>query len=103
MSLPEPDERMGSSDIGNVSHVVPTIHEYLRITDPENNFGTHTMEFVTAAASPKGDAAVILGAKGMAMTAYDLFTDYELRKAVNKEFETNLEKYKAAPDFVSGR
>jgi len=103
MNLPEPDERMGSSDIGNVSHVVPTIHEYLRITDPESNFGTHTMEFVSAAASPRGDEAVILGAKGMAMTAYDLFTDYELRNAVDKEFETSLEKYKLTSASVSGR
>lgn len=92
MGLPEPDERMGSSDIGNVSHVVPTVHEYLKITDPENETGTHTKGFVQAAASPRGDAAVILGAKGMAMTACDLFTEPELRAAARREFTSSLDK-----------
>ncbi|MCQ4765311.1 M20 family metallopeptidase [Cloacibacillus evryensis] len=92
MNLPEPDERMGSSDIGNVSHVVPTVHEYLKITDPENETGTHTKGFVQAAASPRGDEAVILGAKGMALTAYDLFTDRGLREAARGEFAASVGK-----------
>ena len=92
MNLPEPDERMGSSDIGNVSHVVPTVHEYLKITDPENETGTHTKGCVQAAASPRGDEAVILGAKGMALTAYDLFTDRELREAARGEFAASVGK-----------
>ena len=61
---------MGSSDMGNVSQVVPAIHPYLAIA-PEEVAG-HSIEFRKAAASPVGHRAMILGAKAMAMTAVDL-------------------------------
>ncbi len=73
----------GSSDIGNVSMIVPTIHEYVAIDD---SAATHSEAFREAAASPRGDEAVLLAAKGMAMTAFDLMTDGALREKVRGEF-----------------
>lgn len=64
------NERMGSSDIGNVSQVVPAIHPYIAIA-PEVIAG-HSNEFREAAASPAGHEAVIHAAKALAMTAVDL-------------------------------
>jgi amidohydrolase len=64
------NERMGSSDIGNVSQVVPTIHPYIAIGPEE--IGGHTAEFREAAASPAGHAALLSSAKALAMTAVDL-------------------------------
>ena len=86
MKLPDPDERMGSSDFGNVSHAVPGIHEYLNIIEPCDTAGTHTEKFAEAAVSETGDSVVLLGAKGMAMTACDIFTDSSLRQEAMAEF-----------------
>ena len=64
------NERMGSSDIGNVSQVIPAIHPYIAIA-PEDIAG-HTNEFRKASASPAGHEGLINAAKAMAMTAVDL-------------------------------
>ena len=68
--LDTPDERMGSSDMGNVSQVVPAIHPYVAI-GPED-MGGHTAEFCAAAGSPAGHEGMIKAAKILAMTAVDL-------------------------------
>ena len=62
---------VGSSDIGNVSMIVPTIHPYLKIADDVSG---HTPEFREAARSPRGYAAMLLAAKGLAMTALDVMS-----------------------------
>ncbi|HYM70758.1 MAG TPA: M20 family metallopeptidase [bacterium] len=60
---------VGSSDIGNVSLVAPTIHPYLSITD---DAAGHTPEFRDASSSERGYAAMLNAAKGLAMTALDV-------------------------------
>jgi amidohydrolase len=67
---PEPDERMGSSDMGNVSQVVPSLHPYVAIVP--DGVGGHTVEFREAAGSPAGHEGMIQAAKLMAMTGLDL-------------------------------
>ncbi|RIE17455.1 amidohydrolase [Candidatus Cryosericum septentrionale] len=84
MNEPDPAMATGSSDIGNVSLLVPSIHEYLWIA-PEGTL-EHTDVFCTAAAGPRADDVVILAAKGLAMTGYDLLTDADLRQRVRAEF-----------------
>jgi amidohydrolase len=83
-----PKERVGSSDVGNVSMVVPTIHDYIAIA-PTDVPG-HTNEFREAAGSPRADEVVLLAAKGLALTGWDLATDEELRVKAQKEFEKNV-------------
>jgi amidohydrolase len=68
--LPLPRERMGSSDMGNVSQVVPALHPYITI-GPEDMMG-HTVEFREASGSPDGHEGMINAAKFLAMTAVDL-------------------------------
>jgi metal-dependent amidase/aminoacylase/carboxypeptidase family protein len=75
---------MGSSDIGNVSQVVPAIHPYLSICD--DSIAGHSKEFAQASASDEGHEAMIKAAKALAMTAIDLFTNSELMKQVREEF-----------------
>jgi amidohydrolase len=70
IELSAPDERMGSSDMGNVSQVVPAIHPYVAIGPEE--MGGHTAEFCQAASSPAGHEGMIKAAKILAMTAVDL-------------------------------
>ncbi|MCL0029594.1 M20 family metallopeptidase [Dehalococcoidia bacterium] len=62
---------IGSSDIGDVSHVVPAIHPYISITEGE--LPGHSPEFAEAACSEKGHRGLVIGAKALAMTAIDLF------------------------------
>ncbi|AQX56224.1 M20 family metallopeptidase [Priestia flexa] len=74
----------GSLDMGNVSQVVPSIHPYIKICN--EYFVCHTHEFREAALSPQGQEALILGAKTMALTGYDLLTKEELLQKVKDEF-----------------
>ena len=86
---PLPGERMGSSDMGNVSQVVPSLHPYVVIADPGT--GGHTPEFAEAAASQRGHEALIRSAKAMAQTAVDLLTQPELMAQVKQEFDEAMD------------
>ena len=66
----EPKERMGSTDMANVTQVVPGLHPSIAIGPEE--MGGHTAEFCQAAGSPAGHEGMIQAAKLMAMTAVDL-------------------------------
>jgi amidohydrolase len=84
---------LGSSDIGNVSLELPTIHEYIAIADDSTT--SHSDRFREAAVSPRGDEAVLLGAKALAMTAWDIFTDEELRKKSIAEYREQVLPFKS--------
>jgi amidohydrolase len=92
VGYPNPKARVGSSDVGNVSMVVPTIHDYISIA-PAGVMG-HTNEFREAAKSARADCVVLLAAKALALTGFDLATDEALRLRVREEFEKN-----AAPNL----
>jgi len=76
---------LGSTDAGNVSHVVPTSHAYIKI-GPDDLIA-HTNEFREAAKSPLGDHALVTGAKALALTGYRLITDKNLLEKVQNEFQ----------------
>jgi amidohydrolase len=76
----------GSTDMGNVSHLVPSIHPMLQIAPPD--VPLHTQEFCRWAASDRADRGVLDGAKAMAMTAIDFLSDPALQEAVRAAFET---------------
>lgn len=82
---PDPMASYGSSDIGNVSIEIPTIHEYLEIAPESTN--AHSDGFREAAISPRGDEVSILASKGLAMTAYDILIDADLRVKILEEFK----------------
>jgi len=84
MEYPDPRERFGSSDVGNVSLELPTIHEYLAIAD--TSVAGHTPAFREAAVSPRGDDVVVLAAKGLAFTGWDLLSDEKLREAAMDDY-----------------
>lgn len=64
---------VGSTDMGNVSHAVPSIHPMIKVAP--DNVAIHTPEFAHYAKSPSGDQAVLDGAKMMAMTVADLWLE----------------------------
>ncbi|HDX9590110.1 TPA: M20 family metallopeptidase [Bacillus pseudomycoides] len=81
------DERIGigSTDAGNVSQIIPTIHPYIKIGS--DDLVAHTDAFREAARSERGDEALIVGAKALALTAYRLITEESLLANIKQEFE----------------
>ena len=72
--VPSPQARVvGSTDMGNVSYVVPSIHPMIRVAPP--GVPIHTPAFAGFAGGPEGDAAVLDGAKALAFTVADLWLD----------------------------
>ncbi|MFH1098439.1 MAG: hypothetical protein V1723_00710, partial [Candidatus Uhrbacteria bacterium] len=60
-----------SVDIGNVSHVIPTLHADIFLHASR----THTPEHATAAGGPEGEAFLRTAMKGLALTTFDLLRD----------------------------
>jgi amidohydrolase len=79
---------VGSTDMGNVSYAVPSIHPMIKVAPA--GVSIHTPEFAGHARSPAGDQAVIDGAKAMAMTLVDLWTDPTILAAAAADHETAL-------------
>jgi amidohydrolase len=76
----------GSTDMGDVSHAVPSIHPWLAICG-KGETTCHQHAFAACAGSERGAAAMLMAAKAMAQTAADVLTDAGLREAVRREFE----------------
>jgi len=77
------DRNKGSSDIGNLSQLLPTIHPHVPIGEGIN---IHTEEFARATVSPQGDMAAVEGATLLALTALELIYSPALREEIIKEF-----------------
>jgi len=84
MPLSDPDRSFGSTDMGNVSQVVPGIHPGVAIVTP--GVGNHSPEFALAAASDAGIEGMLDAAKAMAMTMVDLIASPETVAQVKREF-----------------
>jgi len=80
-----PTGSAGSTDMGNVSHRVPSIHPM--IASAPAHVVIHNPEFARWAASDLGDKACIDGAKALAMTAIDFLTDEAMRNEAKEEFK----------------
>ena len=74
----------GSTDMGNVSHVVPSIHPMYNIP---HESGNHTAQFTAAASSAEGHGLTLTATKAMAHTALDWLTDPDLRDRTLADFE----------------
>lgn len=83
--LLDPGTSFGSSDIGNVSQIIPAIHPWVAIAPPGTSL--HTQQFAQAAASEAGMKGLIDAAKAMAMTVVDLLASPAAVKQVKEEFE----------------
>ena len=79
---------IGSSDVGNISQVVPTIQPSISISD--ERIPGHSEAFKAASCSQKGLDAVVIGAQAMALTALDLIEQPELLAAIQEEHRQNV-------------
>ncbi|XP_069102689.1 xaa-Arg dipeptidase-like isoform X2 [Argopecten irradians] len=87
--VPSGDIPMGSTDMGNVSYVVPSIHPFFYIGTDEVN---HTRGFTGATGAPVAQPYTILQGKAMAMTAIDVFTNKELLHRIKAEFDNEPQR-----------
>lgn len=81
---PEVKDRLGSSDVGNVSQVVPTIQPLVKIA-PDGT-PVHSRAFESAAVTPLAREGLVNAAKVMAMTSFDLLADPALLRKAKDEF-----------------
>lgn len=95
LSLGEPvgeriiDQGLGSTDMGNVTQIVPGFQSYVGIG---KDIATHTDEFREKAGGPEGHRGVIIASKALAMTVIDLFTNPDLVAQAQAEFKKSKEE-----------
>ncbi len=77
----------GSTDMGNVSHRVPSIHPMLAVAPP--HVVIHNPEFEKWAGSETGDAAALDGAKSLALTAADFLLSPDLQKQTQHAYDVS--------------
>lgn len=75
----------GSTDFGNVSHVVPSAQATIRICGEE--CGWHSKEVAASTITPEGHAAILRGAKTLALTTIDMLCRPEKLHAAREEHD----------------
>ena len=86
IGINEEYKEIGSSDIGNVSQALPTIHPALAICN--HDIAPHSQEFAKAAGSDEGIKGMVIAAKAIGLTALDLITRPDLLKKVKDEHDS---------------
>ena len=84
-----PSSSAGSTDMGNVSHRVPSIHPMISCAPA--NVVIHNPEFAKWAGSDLGDKAVVDGAKSLAMTALDFLMSPGMQAQARADFDASAE------------
>ncbi len=80
----EQEVGLGSTDMGNVSLVVPSIQPNIAITNQK--IPVHTIEFARLCDTPKAYETMLIVAKAMALTGFKVLHDPSLLKRINEEF-----------------
>lgn len=86
----DPGGSIGSSDVGNVSQVVPVIQPMIKISDTP--VSGHSIEKREACRSETGLRSIALGAKALALTALDVMTQPELLSQIKQEHALEVAK-----------
>jgi amidohydrolase len=97
---PRAGERMGSTDMGDISHLLPAIHPYLAIAT--EGVPGHSTDFAAAARGELAVAAMLNAARAMAMTCLDLFFDPDLLNTAKAEFQEALAAGRVRGSLVNG-
>ncbi|MFC2016865.1 M20 family metallopeptidase [Chloroflexota bacterium] len=87
VKLSDPGQAFGSTDMGNVSQIVSSIHSRVAIASEEVLI--HSPQFAEAAASETGIKGMLDAAKALAMTVVDLVANPEIVIKVKEEFVRN--------------
>ncbi|XP_042901267.1 xaa-Arg dipeptidase isoform X2 [Parasteatoda tepidariorum] len=80
---------VGSTDMGNVSHKIPSIHPLYRIPATAVN---HTKEYTKFAGAETAQEPTLQMGKAMALTALHVLRSPEVLEEIKKEFISDLEE-----------
>ncbi|KAE8327879.1 hypothetical protein BDV39DRAFT_204595 [Aspergillus sergii] len=81
----------GSSDVGNVSYVVPTLHAMFAISTSNGSFPHHP-DFTACAGTDEAHDAAVLTGKGLALLGWDMLTDDALYTSARVQWEGQIPK-----------
>ena len=81
---------VGSTDMGNISYVVPSIHPMIQAAP--QGVPIHTPEFAVHAVGEQGDRAVLDGALALGWTVADLWLGDGILAAAQAEFAATIER-----------
>ncbi len=82
-------KNFASTDMGNVSQIIPAIHPIIAIA-PEGT-SLHTADFSKAAASGQGIKGMLDGAAAMAFTVADILGNADIFKRIIDDFQQSRE------------
>lgn len=85
-----PQRALGSSDVGNVSQVIPTIQPTVSISD--DYIAGHSEEFKAAARSQKGLNSIGITAELLARTALEVILKPDLLSAIKAEHQQKIQQ-----------
>ncbi|WP_353095509.1 M20 family metallopeptidase [Tissierella praeacuta] len=88
ISRDKTEKGSGSSDVGNISQVIPTIQPSIKIAN--KYIAGHSIEFKEASKSELGLSSIGLGAKVLAHTALDIILDPELLQRIKEQHAEDL-------------
>ena len=91
----------GSTDVGDVSWLVPTTG-VVATTIPEG-IGLHTWMATASHGTSIGDKGAFLAAQSLTLLGWDIITDESLRDAMRADFEKRTEGFtyqSPIPDFI---
>lgn len=91
--IPDEEDEMknlGSSDIGNVSRRLPTLHSYIAICD--RTIPLHSPTFADLSRSPKADEVCVIAAKALALTALEILLSPQILKKIKDEFKSSFQE-----------
>lgn len=89
----KPRERelgIGCTDMGNVTHKIPALQSYVKVQEGARG---HSKLFLEACGDERGEKALLVGAKAMAMTSIDLLCSEENIKSMNDDFNNMKKRY----------
>lgn len=81
---------IGSTDAGNISHVIPTIHGYFPIS--KTKVKGHSRELRDATLTEYAKDQMIITISTLALMGYKIIVDENLLKRIKKEYNDKLEK-----------
>lgn len=85
------DKTFGSTDVGNVSHVCPTVHNCYNIFAPgEERYPTHTAEFREATLRPAALEAMRKNTCALAMSGAEIIQSPQLLSEIKAEFKQSV-------------
>lgn len=79
---------MASTDMGNVSHIVPSIHPTYSIGTKAAN---HSLGFTEASGKPEAQKSTLIAAQSMALLALDIMCNPNILKKAKEQFEKDIE------------